>query len=112
MKTPQALEALASLSQGTRLAIYRVLVQQGPGGLAAGAIARRLNLPAATLSFHIKELAGAGMVKSRHEGRFIYYAADYDRMNGLIGYLTENCCQGQVYTGETSASARPRRKRA
>ena len=110
MKTQQALKALAALAQDTRLAIYRVLVQQGPGGLSAGAIARRLNLPAATLSFHIKELAGAGMVKPRQEGRFIYYAANYDRMNGLLGYLTENCCQGEGCASENTLPTKPRRK--
>src|SRR5215472_13811181 len=107
MKTPEALKALGSLAQGTRLAIYRVLVQQGPTGLPAGAIARRLGLPAATLSFHMKELAGAGMVKSRQQGRFIYYTANYDRMNGLLGFLTENCCQGE----ECASNALPPRLR-
>lgn len=95
MKTPQAVKALAALAQDTRLAIYRMLVQQGPEGLTPGAIAERLHLPGATLSFHLKELAHAGMVESRQEGRFIYYSANYDQMNSLLGYLTENCCQGQ-----------------
>jgi DNA-binding transcriptional ArsR family regulator len=94
MRTPQAVRALAALAQDTRLAIYRLLVQQGPGGLAAGAIADRLDLPAPTLSFHLKELANAGLVDPRQDGRFVYYSANYDRMNGLVGFLTENCCQG------------------
>ena len=94
MRTSQAVRALAALAQDTRLAIYRLLVQQGPGGLAAGAIAERLELPAPTLSFHLKELANAGLVEPKQDGRFVYYSANYARMNGLLAYLTENCCQG------------------
>jgi DNA-binding transcriptional ArsR family regulator len=94
MKTAEAVKALAALAQDTRLAVYRLLVQQGPDGMAAGAIAERLDLPAATLSFHLKELANAGMAQPRQDGRFVYYSANYDRMNRLLGYLTENCCQG------------------
>jgi DNA-binding transcriptional ArsR family regulator len=112
MKTPQALRALAALAQDTRLAIYRLLVQQGPGGLSAGTVAERLDLPAATLSFHLKELATAGMVESRQEGRFIYYSANYDRMNGLLGYLTENCCQAEGCASECAPQVRPSRRRA
>ena len=95
MKTPQAVKALAALAQDTRLAIYRLLVQQGPEGLSAGTIAERLDIPGATLSFHLKELANAGMAESRQNGRFVYYSANYDQMNGLLAYLTENCCQGE-----------------
>jgi DNA-binding transcriptional ArsR family regulator len=87
-------KALAALAQESRLAIFRLLVQQGPEGLAAGEIAERLRLPGATLSFHLKELAHAGLVSARQAGRFNYYSANYPTMNGLIGYLTENCCQG------------------
>ena len=112
MKTPQALKALAALSQDTRLAIYRLLVPQGPQGLSAGAVAERLDLPAATLSFHLKELANAGMVASRQEGRFVFYSANYDRMNGLLGYLTENCCQAAGCAGGCAPQPRLRRKRA
>ena len=93
MKTAEAVKALAALAQDTRLAVYRLLVQRGPDGMSAGAIAERLDLPAATLSFHLKELANAGMAQSRQDGRFVYYSANYDRMNRLLGYLTENCCQ-------------------
>jgi len=95
VKTPQAVKALAALAQDSRLAIYRLLVQQGPCGMAAGIIAEQLTLPAATLSFHLKELAGAGLIGARQQGRFIYYSAEYSQMNALVGYLTENCCQGQ-----------------
>ena len=96
MKTPEAVKALAALAQDTRLAIYRLLVRQGPDGLPAGTIAERLDVPAATLSFHLKELAHAGMIGSRQDGRFVYYFANYGRMNDLLGFLSENCCQGDA----------------
>ena len=112
MKTPQAVKALAALAQDTRLAIYRMLVQQGPEGLPAGTIAERLDLPGATLSFHLKELANAGMVDSRQEGRFVIYWANYDQMNGLLGYLTENCCQGRGCVNECAPPAQLKRRRA
>ena len=110
MKTPQAVRALAALAQDTRLAIYRLLVQQGPEGLSAGTIAERLDIAGATLSFHLKELANAGMVESRQDGRFVYYSANYDQMNGLLAYLTENCCQGESCAAE--CAPQPQRKRA
>ena len=89
-----AVDVLAALAQGTRLAIFRLLVQQGPGGLAVGEIAEQLQLAGATLSFHLKELAHAELVSPRQAGRFIYYSANYRTMNGLVDYLTRNCCQG------------------
>jgi ArsR family transcriptional regulator, arsenate/arsenite/antimonite-responsive transcriptional repressor len=89
-----AVEALAALAQESRLAIFRLLVEQGPDGLAAGEIAERLKLPGATLSFHLKELARARLVSARQAGRFIYYNANYPAMTGLIDYLTRNCCRG------------------
>lgn len=112
MKTTQAVRSLAALAQETRLAIYRLLVQQGPAGVPAGTIASRLDLPGATLSFHLKELTHAGMVDSRQEGRFIYYSANYEQMNGLLAYLTENCCQGESCATECAPTALPKRKRA
>ena len=93
MKTSQVLAALGALSQGYRLAIYRLLVEHGPGGLTAGAIAQSLGLPPATLSFHLKELAAAGLVLSRQEGRYVRYRTDFDAMTGLIAYMTESCCR-------------------
>jgi ArsR family transcriptional regulator len=111
MKTIQAVKALAALAQDTRLAIYRLLVQQGREGLSAGTIAQRLDLPAATLSFHLKELANAGMVEARQDGRFVFYSANYDQMNGLLGYLTENCCQGESCATESAIQPQQRRKR-
>jgi ArsR family transcriptional regulator, arsenate/arsenite/antimonite-responsive transcriptional repressor len=114
MKTPQAVRALAALAQDTRLAIYRLLVQQGPGGLSAGTIAERLHLAGATLSFHLKELAHAGLVEARQDGRFVYYSANYGQMNNLLGYLTENCCQGESCASVPARTAplQLKRKRA
>ena len=105
MKSPQAVKALAALAQDTRLAIYRMLVQQGPQGLAAGTIAARLDLPAPTLSFHLKELTNAALIAPRQEGRFVYYSTNYRQMNGLLAFLSENCCQG-----ERAVAATPARK--
>ena len=90
----QAVDALAALAQESRLKVYRLLVEAGPEGLAAGRIGEKLDLPAATLSFHLAHLARTGLVKSRQEGRFIFYSADFQNMNQLVGYLTENCCGG------------------
>jgi DNA-binding transcriptional ArsR family regulator len=92
MKPNDAVTALAALAQSTRLAVYRLLVQQGPSGLAAGEIASRLGIAPATLSFHLKELAHAGLATSRQDGRFVYYAANFETMNSLVAFLTENCC--------------------
>jgi len=111
MKTAEAVKALAALAQDTRLAVYRLLVQQGPDGLPAGTVAERLDVPAATLSFHLKELANAGMIESRQDGRFVYYSANYGRMNGLLDYLSENCCQGDVATA-CAPQSQLKRKRA
>lgn len=94
MEKHSALAGLAALAQETRLDIYRLLVERGPAGLAAGDIAARFGLPAATLSFHLKELRRAGLVTCRRAGRSLIYAADYGAMRGLVGYLTENCCRG------------------
>jgi ArsR family transcriptional regulator, arsenate/arsenite/antimonite-responsive transcriptional repressor len=112
MKTPQAVKALAALAQDTRLAIYRLLVQQGPEGLSAGTIAERLDIAGATLSFHLKELAHAGMVEARQDGRFVYYSANYGQMNRLLAYLTENCCEGSGCANATACVPQLKRKRA
>jgi DNA-binding transcriptional ArsR family regulator len=92
MQSTDAVTALAALAQDTRLAVFRLLVQQGPSGLAAGEIAGQLGIAPATLSFHLKELAHAELVSPRQEGRFVFYAANFDAMNALLAYLTENCC--------------------
>ena len=94
MEMKDAVKALAALAQETRLSIFRLLVQAGPQGVAAGRIGESLDVPAATLSFHLKELSHAGLVSSRQEGRFIYYSTDFERMAGLMTFLTQNCCQG------------------
>lgn len=93
-KTKDAVLALVAIAHDSRLAVFRELVQAGPAGLAAGKIAEAVGIPASSLSFHLKELAHAGMVTSRQEGRFVFYTANFERMNRLIGYLTENCCGG------------------
>ncbi len=95
MEIKTAVTALSALAQETRLAAYRALVRAGEAGLPAGEIAAQLGVPPATLSFHLKELAHAGLVTSRTEGRFVIYAADYGAMTGLIGFLSEECCAGQ-----------------
>ena len=88
--------ALSALAQETRLDIYRLLVQAGVEGLPAGQIGEQLDLPSPTLSFHLAQLKHAGLVTHRRDGRSIIYAANYPAMNGLLAYLTENCCQGQA----------------
>lgn len=95
MEIKSALAALSALAQETRLAVFRYLVEAGPEGMTVGRIGEALEVPAATLSFHLKELSHAGLVASRQESRFIWYSANYESMNGLIAYLTENCCRGQ-----------------
>ena len=94
METRDAVAALAALAQDTRLSIFRLLVQAGPSGMAAGRIGESLDVPAATLSFHLKELSHAELVTFRQEARFIYYAANFERMAALMSFLTQNCCQG------------------
>jgi len=94
METKQAVDALSALAQETRLGVYRLLVEAGPDGMAAGAIGEELELPAPTLSFHLAHLTRAGIVRSRQEGRFVIYSADFKNMNQLVGFLTENCCGG------------------
>lgn len=94
MNTRNVVSRLAALAQDTRLAIFRLLVQQGPEGLCVGDIGARVKANGATLTFHLKELSNAGLIKSRQEGRFFYYSADFKVMNQLITYLTENCCAG------------------
>lgn len=85
--------ALGALAQESRLQVFRLLVGRGPAGLAAGEISERIGVPPTTLSFHLSQLSHAGLVTSRREGRSILYAADYGGMRGLMGFLTENCCQ-------------------
>ena len=108
MDTTWTVEALAALAHVKRLAAYRLLVEAGPEGLAAGKIGEELDLPPATLSFHLAQLARAGLAKSRQDGRFVIYSADFESMDGLVSYLTENCCGGRA----CSPATRPARKKA
>jgi len=107
MKSEKALLALGALANEHRLAIYRLLVQAGPDGRAAGAIADALQLPASSLSFHLAHLTRAGLIGQRRESRSLIYSADFDVMNGLVGFLTENCCGG----ASCAPAAQPARKR-
>ena len=96
MESKQAIEALGALAQASRLAIFRLLVQAGAQGMAAGKIAERLGVSPATLSFHLAYLTRAGLATSRQEGRFVIYSADFDGMGRLLAYLTEDCCGGKA----------------
>jgi DNA-binding transcriptional ArsR family regulator len=101
MQLDTAVQALSALAQENRLAIFRQLVQAGPGGLVVGQIAEALAIPAATLSFHLKALSHGGLVSHRQEGRFVRYVANFEAMHHLIDYLSENCC------GSTPAACAP-----
>lgn len=92
MEKTSAITALGALAQESRLDIFRLLVQAGDDGIPAGQIGERLGLPSATLSFHLTQLRQAGLVTFRREGRSLIYVAQYEAMNGLIAFLTENCC--------------------
>lgn len=120
METKFAVAALAALAQDTRLAIFRLLVEAGPPGVPAGGIAAQLGIAAPTLSFHLKELARAGLVGAEAQGRFVVYRADFDAINSLVGFLTENCCRASggctvecapVAAANIRSSAQPRRLR-
>lgn len=107
MDNPTAVAALAALAQETRLAIYRLLVEAGPTGLSVGEIGAAVRSAPATLSFHLKELAQAGLVASRQDGRFVFYSANFARMGELVGFLSENCCaRDGTVCGPTSCSPR------
>lgn len=92
MKTADAIASLSALASEARLAVFRLLIKRGPEGYTPSDLASRLDIPATTLSFHLKELSHAGLVMSRREGRNLYYSPNLDRMNGLVAYLTDNCC--------------------
>lgn len=108
METKATLAALAALAQESRLAVFRLLVQTGPTGLAASKISENLDIPPSSLSFHLKELSNAGLLASRQDGRFVIYSANIDTMNGLIGFLTENCCAGMPCDTAAGAACKPR----
>jgi DNA-binding transcriptional ArsR family regulator len=92
MKTMDAIEVLAALAQESRLTLFRLLVKRGPEGFTPTQLSEKLGVPGATLSFHLKELQRAGLIDVRREGRFLYYSPDFEHMNSLLGFLTENCC--------------------
>jgi ArsR family transcriptional regulator, arsenate/arsenite/antimonite-responsive transcriptional repressor len=94
MNIQTAVIQLSSIAQTARLEIFRLLVQAGQDGLPAGNISEHLKIPASTLSFHLKELSHAGLINARQVSRNIYYSANYEAMDGLLAYLTENCCAG------------------
>lgn len=96
MEIENAVAALGALAQQRRLEVFRLLVEAGRDGLPAGQIAERLKIPAPTLSFHLSQLRHAGLVEMRRDGRSLIYAADFDGMNELMGFLTENCCAGEA----------------
>ncbi|MEP6607538.1 MAG: metalloregulator ArsR/SmtB family transcription factor [Burkholderiaceae bacterium] len=107
MKTIEAVRALGALAQDTRLETFRLLVQQGASGLAAGEIAEHLGVSPATLSFHLKELSQVRLVTARQDGRFVYYAANFPVMNRLLEFLTENCCAADGGQCAPAACAAP-----
>jgi DNA-binding transcriptional ArsR family regulator len=119
MVSSQAVQALAALAHDTRLAVYRMLVERGPDGLSAGVIAERLGIPPSSLTFHVQHLHRAGLISQRRLSRQLIYAADFAAMNGLVAFLTENCCgQGasaslpRYQPKPAAASARVRKKSA
>lgn len=98
MEETEIIKALAALAQPVRLRVFRSLVVAGPAGLTPSALSEALDVPSTSLSFHLKELLHAELVSQERDGRHLIYRAGFDRMNGLLSYLTENCCQGQPCT--------------
>jgi DNA-binding transcriptional ArsR family regulator len=110
MEQQTAVRALAALAQPLRLQVFRALVVAGPQGLTPGAMSDGTGVPPNTLSFHLKELAHAGLVSQQRDGRYLIYRADFEQMNGLLAYLTENCCQGKACLPDSGPCApTPRR---
>jgi ArsR family transcriptional regulator len=105
MEQYSAVKVLAALAQASRLAVFRLLVEAGPEGLPAGRIAERLEMPNATLSFHLKELVAAGLAKARQQGRLMIYTADLERVGALVGFLTDHCCGGRPELCRPAAQA-------
>lgn len=113
MESPAVVNVLGALAQGHRLALFRLLVQAGEQGMAAGLIAETLGVPNSSLSFHLATLTKAGLVRQERQGRTLIYSADYAAMNDLVGYLMENCCGGaDCSTSACDAAPNPERKRA
>jgi DNA-binding transcriptional ArsR family regulator len=110
MEITVASERLAALGHETRLAIFRLLVEAGPAGVNAGLIGEKLEIPPPTLSFHLNHLSRVGLIRARQEGRFIFYVADYGTMDGLLAYLTANCCQGAQCLPKIASRAMPKKR--
>ena len=105
METKQTIDALGALAHEIRLTVFRMLVQHGPAGLPAGVIAERLGLPPSSLTFHLQQLQRAGLLTQRRLSRQLIYAADFAAMNGLVAFLTENCCGLDQACGLTCSPA-------
>ena len=116
MKAKEAITALSALASESRLEVYRLLVKRGPEGYTPSELAARLDIPAPTLSFHLKGLVQAGLVVSRREARNLFYSPNFERMNALVGFLTENCCsladQARGSSCEPASVSAQSRKRA
>ena len=113
MEQQTVVQSLAALAQPLRLQIFRALVVAGPRGMTPGAMSEGTGVPPNSLSFHLKELAHAGLVSQQRDGRFLIYRANFERMNGLLAYLTQNCCQGTACKADATAACcppTPRRK--
>ena len=109
METKVIVAALTALAQESRLGAFRLLVQAGPQGLAASKIAGHLGIAPSSLSFHLKELSHAGLVVAKQEGRFVIYSANFDTMNRVLAFLTENCCEGIVCAPSAITVCSPQR---
>ena len=114
MKSEQIVKALGALAQESRLAVFRLLVKRGPPGYSPGELSEKLGIPAPTLSFHLRELQHAQLVLSRREGRFLYYSANFETMNGVVSFLSENCCSLSEGTCDAQCQpvASPKRRRS
>jgi ArsR family transcriptional regulator, arsenate/arsenite/antimonite-responsive transcriptional repressor len=112
MKSEVVVQALGALAQDSRLAIFRLLVKRGPGGYTPGELAERIEIPAPTLSFHLKELQRADLIMVRRKGRFLHYSANFATMQGLLDFLTEKCCSLADADCEPTCAPVARKKRA
>jgi DNA-binding transcriptional ArsR family regulator len=112
MNTSDAISAFSALAHEHRLAVYRLLVQAGPEGMAAGEIAEAVSLAPSSLSFHLAHLNRAGLITQRRESRSLIYSADFAQMNALVGFMTENCCGGRSCATAPAPSVQAKRKKA
>jgi ArsR family transcriptional regulator, arsenate/arsenite/antimonite-responsive transcriptional repressor len=114
MKSLEVVKALGALAQDSRLAVFRLLVKRGPDGFTPSVISEKLGIAGPTLSFHLKELQNAGLISARREGRCLFYSVRFDRMKGLIGFLTDECCSqaDTAYDAECRPVAVPVKRRS